>query len=242
VPFHDGVISQFEGYGELGELDWAAYRAQYGDIRRLDRILEAEGDTVNRYKASKQADALMLGYLFSPAELRTLFSRLGYRLDDETWRRTVDHYLGRTSHGSTLSALVHGWVLARARRAEAWTFVQEALAGDIADLQGGTTAEGIHLGAMAGTLDLVQRGLTGLETRDDMLRLDPAPIPELSAYGFSVRYRGHWGVRLRLRAGQLHITVPESDRAPITVALGDRTFTVGPGESSILALPDRGRA
>jgi trehalose/maltose hydrolase-like predicted phosphorylase len=242
VPFHDGVISQFEGYGELGELDWAAYRAQYGDIRRLDRILEAEGDTVNRYKASKQADALMLGYLFSPAELRTLFDRLGYRLDDETWRRTVDHYLGRTSHGSTLSALVHGWVLARARRAEAWTFVQEALAGDIADLQGGTTAEGIHLGAMAGTLDLVQRGLTGLETREDMLRLDPAPIPELSAYGFSVRYRGHWGVRLRLRAGQLHITVPESDRAPITVALGDRTFTVGPGESRTLALPDRGRA
>jgi hypothetical protein len=75
-----------------------------------------------------------------------------------------------------------------------------------------------------------------------MLRLDPAPIPELSAYGFSVRYRGHWGVRLRLRAGQLHITVPESDRAPITVALGDRTFTVGPGESRTLALPDRGRA
>ena len=39
---------------------------RYGDIRRLDRILEAEGDTVNRYQASKQADVLMLGYLFSP--------------------------------------------------------------------------------------------------------------------------------------------------------------------------------
>ena len=146
--------------------------------------------------------------------------------------------LARTSHGSTLSALVHGWVLARARRSEAWTFVQEALAGDIADLQGGTTGEGIHLGAMAGTLDLVQRGLTGLETRGDTLRLAPVPIPELSEYGFSIRYRGHWGVHLRLRSGQLHITVPDSDRDPITVALGDRTVPVAPGESRTLALPD----
>ena len=27
VPFHDGVISQFEGYGDLAELDWDGYRA-----------------------------------------------------------------------------------------------------------------------------------------------------------------------------------------------------------------------
>ncbi len=46
VPFHgDGVISQFEGYEDLEELDWEAYRAQHGDIQRLDRILRAEGDT-----------------------------------------------------------------------------------------------------------------------------------------------------------------------------------------------------
>lgn len=112
VPFHDGVISQFEGYGDLAELDWRGYRRRYGDIRRLDRILEAEGDTVNRYQASKQADVLMLGYLFSPAELQGVFRRLGLSLDERTWRRTVDYYLHRTSHGSTLSGLVHGWVLA----------------------------------------------------------------------------------------------------------------------------------
>lgn len=70
VPFHAGVISQFHGYGELAELDWDALRRRYGDIRRLDRILEAEDDSVNRYQASKQADVLMLGYLFSPSELR----------------------------------------------------------------------------------------------------------------------------------------------------------------------------
>ncbi|MGW3356257.1 glycoside hydrolase family 65 protein [Streptomyces bungoensis] len=239
VPFHDGVISQFEGYGHLAELDWNGYRERYGDIRRLDRILEAEGDTVNRYKASKQADVLMLGHLFSPAELRCLFGRLGHRLDEETWHATVDHYLHRTSHGSTLSGLVHGWILARARRAGAWTFVQETLRGDVADVQGGTTGEGIHLGAMAGTLDLVQRCLTGLETRDGMLWLDPVPLPELSSYGFSLRYQGHWGVHLRLRSGLLETAVPASSgRPPIDIRLPDRVVRVGPGERVRMALPD----
>ncbi|MZF86012.1 glycoside hydrolase family 65 protein [Streptomyces sp. SID5643] len=237
VPFHQGVISQFEGYDALAELDWDAYRARYDSIRRLDRILEAEGDTVTRYKASKQADVLMLGYLFSPAELRGLFRRLGYDLDDEVWRRTVDYYLQRTSHGSTLSGLVHGLVLARARRAGAWEYVQEALEADIADIQGGTTGEGIHLGAMAGTLDLVQRGLTGLETREDALWLDPVPLPALSEYGFSLRYRGHWGVGVRRRRGQLEIAVPDSEESPIRVVLADRAVTVAPGETCTLELP-----
>ncbi|MEE1942005.1 glycosyl hydrolase family 65 protein [Streptomyces sp. TRM 70361] len=236
VPFHDGVISQFGGYGELAELDWEGYRRKYGDIRRLDRIMEAEDDTVNRYKASKQADALMLGYLFSPAELAGLFRRLGHTLDDELWHRTVDYYLRRTSHGSTLSSLVHGWILARVRRPDAWGYVQEALVSDIADIQGGTTAEGIHLGAMAGTLDLVQRGLTGLETREDALWLDPVPVPELSEFGFTMRYRHHWGVAVRMLAGELCIGLPASAQGPIRVVLPDRTVTVGPGESCRLRL------
>ncbi|WP_329139206.1 glycoside hydrolase family 65 protein [Streptomyces sp. NBC_01476] len=231
VPFHEGVISQFEGYGRLAELDWAGYRERYGDIRRLDRILEAEGDTVNRYQASKQADVLMLGYLFSPTELAALFSHLGYHLDDDLWRTTIDYYLRRTSHGSTLSGLVHGWVLTRSRRADAWRYVQEALAGDVTDVQGGTTAEGIHLGAMAGTLDLVQRGLTGLETREDALWFDPAPLPELSSYGFVLRYRHHWGIRVTVRPDCLRIDVPASERAPIRVMLANRPVDIAPGTS-----------
>src|SRR5215468_9824889 len=64
VPFQgDGNISQFEGYDDLEELDWGAYRAKYGNIQRLDRILRAEGDDPNRYKVTKQADTVMLFFL-----------------------------------------------------------------------------------------------------------------------------------------------------------------------------------
>jgi trehalose/maltose hydrolase-like predicted phosphorylase len=40
---------------------------------------------------------------------------------------------------------------------------------DVADVQGGTTREGIRLGAIAGTVDIVQRGYMGLVARDDCL-------------------------------------------------------------------------
>ncbi|MFG2985954.1 glycoside hydrolase family 65 protein [Streptomyces sp. NPDC048258] len=231
VPFHQGVISQFEGYGNLAELDWDAYRARYSDILRLDRILEAEGDTVNRYQASKQADTLMLGYLFRPSDLRALFARLGHRLDDETWNATVSYYMRRTSHGSTLSSLVHGWILARGQGPDAWRYYEEALRSDVNDVQGGTTAEGIHLGAMAGTVDLVERGITGLEAGPDALRIDPVPLREVPHLSFTLCYRGHRGVRLRLLPGRLGVTVPVSPEGPLKLILpGERHVDVAAGE------------
>src|SRR5947199_165833 len=103
VPFHgDGIISQFEGYEQLDELDWEGYRERYGNIQRLDRILRAEGDDPDRYKVSKQADVVMLFYLFSPMAVRRLFERLGYEYRPDTAARNIAYYDQRTSHGSTL--------------------------------------------------------------------------------------------------------------------------------------------
>jgi alpha,alpha-trehalase len=190
VPFHaDGVISQFEGYEQLQEFDWEGYAKKYDDIHRLDRILEAEGDDVNRYKASKQADVLMLFYLFSADELYLIFERLGYRFPPSTIRKTIDYYLARTSHGSTLSGVAHSWVLARADRPRSWRLFQWALDSDFSDLQGGTTPEGIHVGAMAGTIDLVQRCYVGIEMRGNALHFDPALPEDLHRIKVRLRYR-----------------------------------------------------
>ena len=79
VPFHaDGIISQFEGYEDLEELDWDATAPSTANIQRLDRILRAEGDDPDRYKLAKQADTVMLFFLFSDAGAAELFERLGY--------------------------------------------------------------------------------------------------------------------------------------------------------------------
>ncbi|GLV97837.1 glycoside hydrolase family 65 protein [Streptomyces lavendulae] len=238
VPFHRDVISQFHGYGDLDELDWDGYRARYHDIRRLDRILEAEGDTPNRYQASKQADTLMLGHLFRPSELEQLFLRLGCRFDDGLWRRTVEYYLRRTCHGSTLSSLVHGWILAREQGPDAWRYCQEALLGDITDIQGGTTGEGIHLGAMGGTLDLVERGIVGLEPHADGLHIDPVRLSEVPGCSFSISYLGHRDIHVRFRPGRLGISVPSSLLGPVPLVLpGDRHERISAGQERWFRLP-----
>lgn len=169
VPFDgNGVISQFQGYEDLKEFDWEGYRRKYGQIGRLDRILDQEGADPNDYKVSKQADVLMLFFLFASEELTETFARLGYDFTPDMVFSTIHYHMQRTSHGSTLSWVTHAWVMARAGRKRSWELFNPALNSDIADLQGGTTAEGIHLGAMAGTIDLMQRCYIGIEPRTNV--------------------------------------------------------------------------
>jgi alpha,alpha-trehalase len=233
VPFHDGgIISQFEGYGELEEFDWEGYRAKYGNIMRLDRILEAEGDTPNRYKASKQADVLMLFYLLSADELKRLFDQLGYPFERETIPRNVAYYLKRASHGSTLSGVVHSWVLARSDRPRSWRLFREALMSDVADVQGGTTPEGIHLGAMAATVDMVQRGMTGLVAAEDVLWLNPCLPDEWSRVVLRLRYREHL-LELEIEPHRLKVDCITGGTSPVRIGV-DKTKDVRPvrqGES-----------
>jgi trehalose/maltose hydrolase-like predicted phosphorylase len=229
VFLDDSVPAQFEGYERLKELDWAAYRARYGNIQRLDLILEAEGDDVNNYKVSKQADVLMLFYLFSYDEVKSYFERLGYEFDREMMDRTIDYYLHRTSDGSTLSRVAHAWVLARANRAASWHTFVEALKSDVGDIQGGTTREGIHVGAMAGTVDVLQRCYTGLVLREDVLWLDPKLPAQLERLAMLVRYRTH---TLELLITRTHIEVHalRTDVPSIQIAVRDKIYTLEAGE------------
>jgi alpha,alpha-trehalase len=230
VPFHSGVISQFEGYEELEELDWEAYRQRYGNIQRLDRILEAEGRSVNGYQASKQPDVLMLFYLLSADELRDLLGDLGYPLEPEVIPATIEYYLSRTSHGSTLSALVHAWVLARAHRDQSLEYFKLLLESDVADVQGGTTEEGIHLAAMAGSVDLLQRCFTGLETRGGVLRFNPQWPRQLGTFTCRLRFREN-DIILRISSSRLRVSAVSGDVPEIQVACSDVWLTLRPGET-----------
>jgi len=230
VPFHDGgILTQFEGYEKLDEFDWDAYRHKHQDISRLDRILKAEGDTPDRYKASKQADALMLFYVFSCEELRELFDQLGYAFDPDMIPRTIRYYMARTSHGSTLSRVVHAWVLARSDRERAWELFQQALESDVADIQGGTTSEGIHLGAMAGTVDIIQRCHTGIEMRDSILWLNPCLPEPLNEIRLCLRYRGYW-LRLHVTGKRLTIRLEHGPPGSVQIGFRDQGYTLAQGE------------
>ena len=241
VAFNSGgVLAQFEGYDRLQEFDWEGYRARYGNIQRLDRVLEAEGDSTNRYKLAKQADVLMLLFLLSRDELRELLGNLGYEVTDGQLTQTVAYYLDRTAHGSTLSGVVSAWVLARTDPGQAWRFLLGALESDVADAQGGTTAEGIHLGAMAGTVDIVLLCLTGMRARGDALHFDPALPPEVKQLRFSIHYRGH-RVDITLAEDHVSVSCRPGRASPIKILVRDQTRVLAPGMQAEFRLDHQGR-
>jgi trehalose/maltose hydrolase-like predicted phosphorylase len=237
VPFHDdGIISQFEGYEKLKELDWEAYRERYGNIQRLDRILRAEGDDPDRYKVSKQADVVMLFYLFSQSSLAPLFERLGYHYRSDTTARNIDYYDQRTSHGSTLSFVSFAGALAALEPEHSWERFLVALRSDAEDVQGGTTQEGIHMGVMAGTLDLMQRGYPGTEIRDGVLRFRPSLPVEVDRVEFRLQFQ-RTPLHVSLDHDRLTLAVHrEGAGGPIRVAVGDQARELCPGETEVFEL------
>ena len=237
VPFlGDGIISQFEGYEDLEELDWDAYRAKYGNIQRLDRILRAEGKDPNRYKVTKQADTVMLFFLFRQDELREIFGRLGYDYHADTVTRNVEYYDRRTSHGSTLSFVTHAGVLATIDPESSWDRFLVALHSDADDIQGGTTKEGIHMGVMSGTLDLMQRNYAGAHVCDDVLHFNPQLPSRLDSLSFSMQFR-ETPIQVTLTGDHLTLAVhPEGASRPVRVAVRDDVRELCPGDQTVFEL------
>jgi trehalose/maltose hydrolase-like predicted phosphorylase len=231
IPFQDGgIISQFEGYEDLEEFDWEGYRAKYGDIHRLDRILESEGDSPNNYKVSKQADVLMLCYLFSAERLAQLFEWMSYPFEPEMIPKNIEYYLRRTSNGSSLSAIINSWVQARSDRSRSWRWFEAAVGSDLNDVQGGTTAEGIHLGAMAGTVDLIQRCYSGLALREGVLWLNPCLPDDLESVRSRIQYRGHW-FSIHITRDKLTVSFEGAWAPYARIGFRDKIYTFKKGET-----------
>lgn len=186
-----GVIGQFEGYFKLKELDWDYYRKKYQNIERMDRILKAEGKSPDDYKVIKQADVLMIFYLIPFSEAEDIFKKLGYKMNWEIVKRNYNYYIKRTSHGSTLSKVVHCYLSdILAKKKESWRWFLRVLESDIYDTQGGTTPEGIHAGVMGGSIDIVTRGFCGVRTFENRIKITPNLPENLTEISYNFHYQG----------------------------------------------------
>jgi alpha,alpha-trehalase len=164
-----------------------------------------------------------------------LFRRLGYPFEYQTIPHNIDYYMARTSHGSTLSQVVHAWVLARSDRPGAWSLFREALEVDLGDVPGGTTHEGIHLAAMSGTVDLLQRGHSGIEIRGDVLRFNPCLPDELKWLRIGMRYRAHV-LMLEITHEELRLSSQKADVPPVRIAFRGQLHELAGGEIRTFSL------
>jgi alpha,alpha-trehalase len=98
------------------------------------------------------------------------------------------------------------------------------------DIQRGTTPEGIHLGAMAGTVDLIQRGYTGVETRNHVLWFNPSLPAELSRLHLHLRYCGHW-LGIEVTQKLLKIKAFASKASPIQIGHAGRVYELRENET-----------
>lgn len=251
VPLcEDGVICQFEGHDKL--LDFP--KDENGEIDRvkLREVLVSQGGNVNQYKLSKQADVLMLFYLLSEEELKHLFERLDYPYSDDMIVKNLDYYAPETADDSTLSRVVHAWVQSRVdsrhsfdilstigpdagglnreqERQKSWTVFLEALGSDFFDIQGGTTREGIHIGAMAGTADILLRCYTGIDSREDVLWLSPKLPSAVSSLSFNVHYRKQ-ALNLEFRPGSVKVKAKRCRTDTISLGLNGKIFAIEAGK------------
>jgi trehalose/maltose hydrolase-like predicted phosphorylase len=172
----------------------------------------------------------MLFYLFPVDEVKRLLAWLGYEVDEAALLRTVHFYAARTSHGSTLSRVVHAWLLARTDPGVSWSLFCEALESDLYDIQGGTTREGVHMGVMAGTVDLVRRGYAGVELGEGSVSFDPQLPPQLATVRYSLLVGQCW-LDVSLANGQLALSNRPGNEADVKVKLRGREAVLSPGQS-----------
>jgi beta-phosphoglucomutase family hydrolase len=187
----DGIMEQFEGYFALKELDWDHYREKYENIHRMDRILKSEGKSSDDYKVAKQADTLMIFYVLGEKEVRAILDDLGYAPAEDFLATNFYYYLPRTSHGSTLSRLVHAhlaWELGD--KELGWQLYIQALESDYIDIQGGTTKEGIHAGVMTGTVFFALRAFAGLDLSGEKPKLSPNLPKHWREMKFNIGFKG----------------------------------------------------
>lgn len=226
-----GVIAQFQGYFDLPTLDFGAYRQKYGNIARMDRILKAEGKTPDAYQVAKQADTLMAFYNFDVPTVQTIIEQMGYRLPKEYLTHNIQYYLARTTHGSTLSRIVYA-VLDQLDEDydDAWKLFSEALVSDYYDIQGGTTAEGIHLGVMCATLNLTTRNLGGVSPLGDHLIVTPQLPDQWQELKFKHLFQGvHYA--FTITAAKVSVT---ADRAG-TIEIAGKTYQLKPKQPLTVA-------
>ncbi len=222
----DGIIEQFDGYFELKELDWDAYRKKYGNIYRLDRILKAEGKSPDDYKLAKQADTLMTFYNIDEEDITHILSNCGTELPSDYLEKNYNYYLARTSHGSTLSRVVHAYLANMfGNKEEGNKLYFEALQSDYTDIQGGTTAEGIHAGVMGGTVLMIITSFAGINFKKEILEINPSLPKNWNSLIFSFTYK-NINYTVEITQSQVKIKVKSEQTDKVEVVFSGKKITL----------------
>lgn len=229
----DGIIEEHAGYFDLTEVDIAALNKEFGfkKARRLDRLINDPEigpvlkkrwgvNGVHEIKVDKQADVLMIWYVLSQQDVSDVFAKLGYKTP--SLRDNLAYYEPRTTHGSTLSAVVYGKLANQAGLTElSEQLGTMAMISDVSNTVGDAVF-GDHRAVMNGTIENILK--PGGLVEGPVLSLDPNLSCDTREIRFGVRH--YRGVAYRYTAkqhGQFTLEILsglEDGRPPVPFKLG----------------------
>jgi len=231
---NEGIIEQFAGYFDLKELDWDGYRKKYTNIYRLDRILKAEGKSPDDYKLAKQADTLMTFYNIDEEDVSSILKNSGHEIPPDYLKKNYNHYLNRTSHGSTLSRVVHAYLANLfGNKEEGNKLYFEALQSDFTDIQGGTTAEGIHAGVMGGTVLMAITSFAGINLKKNILKINPSLPKNWDSIKFNFWFKNNHYI-LDLTQSQLRIEIKNKISNEVEIDFSNKKIILPTNRMAIL--------
>lgn len=187
-PNADGIIEQFAGFFDLGDYQLPKEERFRAPIDRL-----FDWDEINALKLIKQADVLMLPFLFPERFSRELLEA-NYR-----------YYEPLTDHGSSLSPAVHAALAARLGfKEQALSYWQQSLSLDLSNVMGNSTL-GVHPACMGATWQALVFDLLGVRCEDADPAADAGAPGRLPDNWRSVALQLLW----RGRSYPISVEVPE---------------------------------
>jgi trehalose/maltose hydrolase-like predicted phosphorylase len=207
APGPDGVIEQFAGFFALDD-----YPLSDGELFRAPVSRLMDWDKINRKKLIKQADVLMLPFLFPEA------------FCDAIVAANYHYYEPRTDHGSSLSPPVHATIAARlGLRDDAEHYWNRSLWLDLSNAMD-NSALGVHPATMGGTWQALVRGWLGVRFADSGPIVDARLATRLPAVFDAVAMQLMWrgrehaiGITRAASHDAADATAPEEKPAAIEV-------------------------
>jgi trehalose/maltose hydrolase-like predicted phosphorylase len=168
-----GILMQCDGFDKFEELDfdkiWTDKSKPFGQFISQERNY--------RSKALKQADVLMIPYLFNKA------------MDKETITKNYNYYYKYTTHDSSLSCIIHSIICAHLGDTKAaYNLFNKSLSIDL----GTGAAEGIHIANCGGIWQGIVIGFAGMKWsyENDKLEFEPNLPKEWKRLEFNIHFKG----------------------------------------------------
>jgi len=172
-PNVDGVVPEDDTYLLKKKIDISRYQT---DDNITEIFKDYNLDQVNNMQVTKQADVLLLMFLFSD-----LF-------DDDIKLTNWNYYEPKTTHDSSLSLSTHA-ILANDFKLDntAYDFFEKACQIDLGNSLG-KTEKGLHLASLGGIWNMIVEGFGGVRIIDGQLQINP----HLPIAWNSLQYQINW--------------------------------------------------